>query len=322
MNLIEKWSAVGSLSITVCYSLTSVQLYGSLHHYWGSFFTYADWLHVLLFPFRFDILSQIHVDSLQLHLSLITSWSIRGIQKVSDSNSRRWNVERFYFPFVSQLYSCRIRPDSDSSLPVTNRVHPMHTNDVSLLLCFCFHDHCRAVVVNVDDSHVSSVISAREVSRIFSSVILWIKLYVVLYDVLNPMIPIDSSSFLILDSSSILMVRNWPRRLNHPDVFWISSIQIRTPRVSSSCRSVLVRTTTSSSVFKTSLSNSYSFRRMTFSWSILLSIPYVLRSSVSICLSFMSIHHRNYGNLFSTVIQDPFYSGDPVVVSRCIPKHF
>ena len=128
--------------------------------------------------------------------------------------------------------------------------------------------------------------------------------------------------FSILDSSSILIVRNWLRRLNRPDVFWISSIQIRTPRVSSSCRSVLVRTTTWSSVFKTSLSNSYSFSRVTFSWSILLSIPYVLRSSVSICLSFISIHHRNYGNLFSTVIQDPFYSGDPVVVSRCIPKHF
>ena len=34
------------------------------------------------------------------------------------------------------------------------------------------------VVVNVDDSHVSSVISTHEVPRIFSSVILWIKLHV------------------------------------------------------------------------------------------------------------------------------------------------
>ena len=190
------------------------------------------------------------------------------------------------------------------------------------------------VVVNVDDSHVSSVISSHEVPRIFSSDILWIKLYVdpelrralllyfLLYDVLHPMIPIDSSSFWILDSSSILIVRNCLRRLNRPDVFWISSTQIRTSRASSSCRSVPVRTTISSSVFKTSLSNSYSFTRVTFSWSILSSIPCALRSSVSICLSFMSIPHRNYGNLFSTVIQKCFYSLDPVVVSRCVPEHF
>ena len=64
------------------------------------------------------------------------------------------------------------------------------------------------------------------------------------------MIPIVSSSFSILDSSSMMIIRTWLRRLNRQDIVWISSSQVRTPHVSSSCRSAFVRSTTSTSVFK------------------------------------------------------------------------
>ena len=66
------------------------------------------------------------------------------------------------------------------------------------------------------------------------------------------MIPIVSWSFSILDSSSILIIRAWLRRQNRQDIVWISSSQVRTPHVSSSCRSTFVRSTTSPPVFKIS----------------------------------------------------------------------
>ena len=162
----------------------------------------------------------------------------------------------------------------------------MHTNDVSLFLCFCFHSHCRACCTcgrrqrwwltriqrhlylrspsnikfwhPLDQALRGSRITSCIVTVTFCfmlSSIRWFK--------------IDSSSFLILDSSSILIIRIWLRRLNRSDIVWICSIKKRTPHVSSSCRSALVRATT---------------------------------SSVSICLSFMSMHHRNCLNLLSAVL--------------------
>ena len=130
------------------------------------------------------------------------------------------------------------------------------------------------------------------------------------------MIPIVSLSFSILDSSSMLIIRIWLRRLNRQDIVWISSSQIRTPRVPSSCRSAFVRSTTSSSVLK------ISSVVQPFFCSLSLTLSHALRSSVSIWLFFTSITLRNYENFFVYYTPEILQSEDSAVVFRCVRGHF
>ena len=133
-------------------------------------------------------------------------------------------------------------PRDSSFLKFHNCIHVVFVHEVTshfmsrivlirciLMMCRCFCVFvfivtvvraALVVVVNVDGSHVSSVISTHEVLRISSSGILWIKLYVgpelrralllLLFALCCPQSD-DSKSillvFLILDSSSILIIR-------------------------------------------------------------------------------------------------------------------
>ena len=51
-------------------------------------------------------------------------------------------------------------------------------------------------------------------------------------------------------------------------------------------------------------------------------MSYALRSSASICLSFMSISQRNYGNSLVCCTPEIFWSEDWAVMFRCVPGHF
>ena len=166
-GLFEKWSAVGSLNVTYFGPLSSFQLYGPLHHDWWSLFTRAGRFDVLSCPFGLDVLSH----STRGLCSFISHWSLHDpfveFRKFVTPTIAVETPKCLIFLFYSYSYSNRIRPGSDFPFPVTNRVIRCIIMVRRFLCVFVFMVTvvCAALVVavNVDVSHVPSVISSHEV---------------------------------------------------------------------------------------------------------------------------------------------------------------
>ena len=109
-NQIEKWSAVGSLSVIFFELLSSFQLYGALRHCWWSLFIRTGRIHVLSFSFRNDVLSYVT----WVLCSYISHWSLHDpfvdfnkfVTSIVVVETPR-DFIFFYFTSVSMSYSSR-----------------------------------------------------------------------------------------------------------------------------------------------------------------------------------------------------------------------